>query len=427
MKRASTIGVALLTLFILTLLSSSLPSKAQRNQRRSLDDQALEQAQRFFSGMYTKCGEHYYYKYNRGLAFLYQCKYSPSISVKGETFQPRPLSEADRLNGVDPLPISWDGVAIINLGLCRHQTYYQKDEPGYSAWGQWSDRNDDFLPLTNKKGHWEFHNKLTAIGGDKIIVPVTCEDIPSAEKRASVKLPYWDGKKYDGDILRIPATYGQWFSLGRGPMTIRPFNPYSQIFIDGTNISKGPGGRDVANNEALAPGLNWGAIIIRIGQNSEPTQAFTSTISYLEGYKVTSNEEVFIAINDSYFLDNRGEHAVLVKGQNLSVGQDQSTDATPTSKEDRRGLELDDYCANKYGVGSSAIAEPGNAFSWRCRTTSSNRITRYSKTLNMEDMDEACKMQHGANFISNYENKSDHKSWYCTTTNNRPTLRRRSD
>lgn len=402
--------VGLITTFVLVSLSPTAPSKAQRNQNSSLDEQAFAQASRFFGRMYAKCGEYYYYSYTLsfGEAFLYQCKYAPSTSAKGRTLQPRQLSEADRLNGVDPLPVAWDGSAIINLGLCRHQVYRQQTGPGYSAWGEWSDRNDEFLPLTKKKGRWEFLNKLQARGGEKVIVPVTCDDIPSQSKRAPVKSPYWDG-----NLLKIPATFNGWFSLGRGPMRVRlPGGTYSQIIIDGSNSPRTPQGGASAPSDALAPGLKLGAIIIRIGNNGKPFEAFGGgTINLLDGIQIDSSEEIFIAINDSNFGDNKGEHVVRILGQDRS-----SLNEAPRLKRNSAentsenfGLKLDHYCKSKFGDSAVEVATEGDAFSWRCMVEDSYRRKKYFDM----NMDEACRMQHGANFKAKVDNPQDHRSWSC--------------
>jgi hypothetical protein len=100
---------------------------------------------------------------------------------------------------------------------------------------------------------------------------------------------------------------------------------YSNINIDGTNTTWSPSGQasiygvaTTAPNDALAPGLKLGALIAKVGREGRPFQLFTDASSHLQGYRVNSSEEVFIAINDSYFADNRGEHIVIVEGSNLN-------------------------------------------------------------------------------------------------------------
>lgn len=294
------------------------------NESNTLDDQAQAQATEFFEKRYAKCGEYYYYKYDDRGNWLYQCKYSPTISVEGETFQPKQLSEADRLNGVDPLPVSWNGRAEINLGLCRHQIYSAKTGPGYNAWGEWTDKNSKSTRLSNKKGVWEFHNK--DYNGKEYFVPVSCDEVPSADKRTAVKEPYWaDKQDLWGRILTIPANYGKWFYVGRGPMSIDIKGAFSRIDIDGSNNTRSPtgaayymGAQDTSP-DAIAPKLMLGAVIAKLGENGEPFQLFSDKTGQNKNNEIKSNDKVYIAINDSYYGDNRGEHVVYVKGENLCV------------------------------------------------------------------------------------------------------------
>jgi len=180
MKRDLTIvSAVLIIVFVFSPLLPTPPSNAQRNQT-SLDAQALVQAKQFFSRMYKRCGEYYYYQKREQRFDLYQCKYAPTVSVNGKTLQPKRLSEADRLNGVDPLPVTWEGGTRINLGLCRRQSYYNKVGLGPDAWGQWEDNNSYALNFKNVKGEWQFYNEPT--GGEmytkKVIVPIACEEVP---------------------------------------------------------------------------------------------------------------------------------------------------------------------------------------------------------------------------------------------------------
>lgn len=318
MKRALTIICAfMIAVFVLTSLSPTNPSSAQRKQNISLDDQALVQAKQFFSRMHKRCGEYYYYQKREQRFDLYQCKYAPTVSVNGKTLQPKRLSEADRLNGVDPLPVAWDGGASINLGLCRHQGYYRKVDLGPDAWGRWEDNNTDALNFKNLKGTWQFYNEATGqeMYTKKVIVPIKCEDVPDANRIAPVNLPSW-GKDNKGTLLRIPANYGEWFYLGTGPLIIKP--DYNNIYIDGTGSTRGIEGGG-SNPQALAPDAQLGALIAKIGKHGPPFQIFKprDTITQLDGYKVKSSDEVYIAINDSNFRDNRGMHIVYLRGENL--------------------------------------------------------------------------------------------------------------
>ncbi|HEX8459201.1 MAG TPA: hypothetical protein VF656_18050 [Pyrinomonadaceae bacterium] len=331
MKRlaiTASIALALLSLLLLDLVPTA--SRAQRRQPASLDDQALRQARTFFSRMSTKCGDYYYYQYNAGSSRLYQCKYPPTVSVEGKTYEPRRLSEADRLNGVEAQPITWQGRAVINLGLCRSQWYSQGSRAGYDAWEAWHDTNRDAVGLENREGRWEFTNTPTGreIFTVKVVVPVRCADVPSASRQSPSKPPYWAGQGRGGRgyVLKIPATFDSWFLVGRGPLRFKLPTVYSTINIDGTNTAWNPSGQPsiygvdaVAGSDALAPGLKRGALVAKVGRNGRPFQLFTDVQSLHNGYQVTVGDEVFIAINDSYFADNRGEHVVLVEGSSLNL------------------------------------------------------------------------------------------------------------
>lgn len=80
---------------------------------------------------------------------------------------------------------------------------------------------------------------------------------------------------------------------------------------------------------------------------------------------------------------------------------DRTTSSDPS---ERRGLELDEFCAAKYEAQSAvAVFTPGDALSWRCKVQ--------GKFLAL-DMEEACEKQHGS-FSAVLDDKNDPKSWYC--------------
>lgn len=433
MKRLLIIFIALASV-CLSLSLSLATSSTQRNQG-SLDQEALQQSRQFFGKMSQKCGDYYYYKYNQGKSFLYQCKYAPTVSVEGKAMQPRQLSEADRLNGVDPLPIAWHGRAIIHLGLCRMQSYSPQSFPGYSAWESWIQVNDDAVPLTNRKGQWEFYNQPTGREAYtvKVITPITCDDVPSETRRFAAKPPYWTGEAKNGAgypigyVLRIPATYGKWLSLGRGPMTFRLPSVFSRILVDGTDNSITPVGDGThygtpAPSSAIGPGLKLGALIVKIGQNGTPFQPFTrgDTKRLLDGYTVNAIDEVFIAINDSDFSDNRGEHVIIVQGQNINMSLDAapqqnvptSQDTAPVENTNDSGsrsdvIKLNDYCKARYGQNTVAMFQRGS--SWRCLVRELNASRKYMPL----DLDEVCRINYGNNYKSVIDDPTTYKGWRC--------------
>lgn len=288
---------------------------------QSLDVQALSQAKSFFSRMYKRCGEHYYYKYRERRWHLYQCRYAPTVTAEGKTLSPKVLSEADRLNGVDPLPIAWEGSTRIHLGLCRQQTYFYPVELGTDSWSAWADVNNHGLSFKNVKGDWQFYNEPTGreMYTKEVIVPVACEDVPDPNRVAPASLPKWE-KKRSENILAMPANYPEWFYVGTGPMRIKKFcQPCTDVWIDGTGNARSAEGAG-SNSQALAPNALLGSVIAKIGKTGSPFQLFPPrSMSNYDGYNITASDEIYLAINDSVFTDNRGVHGVILEGKNLCI------------------------------------------------------------------------------------------------------------
>jgi len=119
-------------------------------------------------------------------------------------------------------------------------------------------------------------------------------------------------------------------------MEIRRYNPYTFIYIDGTgNTTNIEGSGRATNPQALAPDAVLGSLIAKIGKEGVPFQIFKQRV-FLPGdaYKIKSSDEVYIAINDSDFRDNRGAHAISVRGENLCINcPEQNTKPTVTSSQ----------------------------------------------------------------------------------------------
>lgn len=288
---------------------------------QGLDVQAVNQAKSFFSRMYKRCGEYYYYKYRESRWHLYQCKYAPTVTVNGRQLRPNSLSEADRLNGVDPLPVAWEGSTRINLGLCRQQVYINPVEVGTESWSSWTDVNNHGLDFKNVKGEWQFYNEPTGreMYTKDVIVPVACEDVPDPNRVAPINPPRWE-KYRDDTVLAIPANYPDWYYVGTGPMKISKFcQPCSSIWIDGTGNARSVEGAG-SSPQALAPNALLGSVIARIGKTGPPFQLFPpQAMSNYDGYTIDSTEEIYVAINDSVFTDNRGVHGLTMEGMNLCI------------------------------------------------------------------------------------------------------------
>jgi len=293
-----------------------------------LDPEALSQSQKFFGEKYRRCGDSYYYKYSDRGYYLYQCKYSPTITVDGKTNPPRRLSEAVLLNGVDPLPVSWEGLGRIKFNVCRLQFYGSSDQLGFDSWGPWKDTFTDSIWFEKRKQSWAFYNEPRGdeLNGKKVILPVDCSEIPSESKVTPTGRISWMARSDGSYEVTLPASLDSWVSLGYGPLSIYPRSPYSKIYLDGTSnhwtIYGATSGMQpnvgVKNSRALSPNTQLGTVVGRLGKNGEPFELFSSTANAgMKYFNGQTAEEVFVAINDSYFSDNRGEHVIVVKGSKI--------------------------------------------------------------------------------------------------------------
>jgi hypothetical protein len=147
-----------------------------------------------------------------------------------------------------------------------------------------------------------------------------------ATKGAAPKPPSWRGQFQGQQLLSLPANYDKWFYVGKGPMTLKLIRPYSQIQIGGTNDSRNPFGDATLPDDqktdlkALVPDAPLGAIVLKIGKDSKPFQAFSERMDPTKtGLQIRSTHEIYLAINDSYYPDNRGTHTVVIEGGELNL------------------------------------------------------------------------------------------------------------
>jgi YARHG domain len=145
------------------------PDEAPRSMVYS---EAQDLAEKFWKQHLTKCGNSYSWEVKRNsggmpIRQIYQCKGEPSIFAEGEEFTPRFLSEADKLNGVDPLPEQWRGKAKVFFAACRtsHWNRYYRD-----GWDEWKDNVSYDLEFWKAKGKWNFPNDFLRLNVGAIIV-----------------------------------------------------------------------------------------------------------------------------------------------------------------------------------------------------------------------------------------------------------------
>jgi len=68
-----------------------------------------------------------------------------------------------------------------------------------------------------------------------------------------------------------------------------------------------------------------GTIVVKIGKDRKGFQAFTERMDPTKvGLQIGSTHEIYIAINDSYFTDNRGTHTVIVEGGDLNLSSEET-------------------------------------------------------------------------------------------------------
>lgn len=90
-----------------------------------------------------------------------------------------------------------------------------------------------------------------------------------------------------------------WHSVGSGTFTLEVTGG---IDLGGGNTASPNGSLIMGDRTALVEGVPFGAVVARIG-NSKPFMVGSSHV-------FNTSEQVFIAINDSYYADNKGEYII---------------------------------------------------------------------------------------------------------------------
>ena len=172
--------------------SSSINSNVKDNEsklvetaEKTIDDEALENANNFWDKCILQCdGDSYYFSTknaNIGRLTFYECKHKVEPELSGEVYSSRELSESERLNGIDPLPIEYSGTSTISFQTCRQFS------PGLGnydsgkfkeAWTSWYDDKEHHLTLKKVKGKWI----INALSSDEIMVVMKCSDLKDIEK-----------------------------------------------------------------------------------------------------------------------------------------------------------------------------------------------------------------------------------------------------
>lgn len=148
--------------------------------------EAQTQAESFWNKKFTKCGVSYYlnvHKWEYGLReYVYECKGEASVFPEGEGFESRALTEAEKLNGVDPLPYEWKGHAVLQFSACRTKRLAFRGHPMNEPFDKWRDNVSIKMPLWKSKGRWNLPNIPLGLNGSETsqtsIGAFQCSDIP---------------------------------------------------------------------------------------------------------------------------------------------------------------------------------------------------------------------------------------------------------
>jgi hypothetical protein len=151
----------------------------------SYEDEAYDQARKYSDKMVSEChGSYFFGTINQNYRDIYECKYAPEITIDGKIVQPRQLSEADRLNGVQAAGIEWDGSANFRLRVCRyHEIYNNPNVTSSLIWTDWRDEPKGFgLNLRRVNGEWSQNQGQTLtfkgkLDGRVFNFPVSCSDV----------------------------------------------------------------------------------------------------------------------------------------------------------------------------------------------------------------------------------------------------------
>jgi|ERR1041384_867281 hypothetical protein len=120
-----------------------------------------------------------------------------------------------------------------------------------------------------------------------------------SEKVADESVPVGLPRNSDGSY-RLQANSEGWLPIGRGNFTIEVKGS-----IDFGGVFASPDRSPImGNDEALVPGVPFGVPVIKIGENGKPFMIGFS-------HRIDSGDQIaYIAINDSYYGDNKGSYII---------------------------------------------------------------------------------------------------------------------
>jgi hypothetical protein len=143
-----------------TPIATQTPQPTDTVSVRTVDDEAENYAKTFWDKRIASCNGSFYFVVRgrgRDLSYqqVYECKNLPVYEVTGQEVLPRVLSEADRLNGVDPQPIQWQGNGVFSFSTCKLHYIGEAD------WRPWQETGSWRFQLQRVKGRWAI-DEITA-------------------------------------------------------------------------------------------------------------------------------------------------------------------------------------------------------------------------------------------------------------------------
>ena len=160
------------------------------------------------------------------------------------------------------------------------------------------------LSMRQTYGFLAFAFALIGVVGAVVLFGGRHIDTRTTERRESDKVadgtvPVGLPQNSDGSYT-LPANREGWIPLGRGSFTIEVKGS-----IDFGGVLAHPDRSPImGDKEALVSGVPFGVPVVKIGQNGKP---FMIGFSHrLE----SGNEIVYIAINDSYYGDNKASYTI---------------------------------------------------------------------------------------------------------------------
>lgn len=140
----------------------SSASQGTLPRQQVLNNEARQLATTYWSKYLIKCGaSSFLYSDDR----LFEFRDKPRFGFIGQALSPRSLNRAEILNGVDPLPIEWDGTISVSFDLCRMNTsFYGEGQTFWHGWKKWSSNACGYsTKLSKVNGQWKlFELKQTS-------------------------------------------------------------------------------------------------------------------------------------------------------------------------------------------------------------------------------------------------------------------------